>query len=121
MSAVVVARSSSYYSAIHYVLPVLWMTSCLPTISQAHTTILEHILKAAHQVAALRAKSDVCHCHVLLKQAYIVHVHNIRQIWNIVCCLDGLRLGLGQWDSDAELYGVIVISIAFSRLTQTNY
>ena len=67
------------------------------------------------------AKSDACDCRVLLEQAYIVHVHNIRQIWNIVCCLECLRLGLGQWDSDAELYRVIVISVAFTRLTLTNY
>jgi len=33
---VAVARSSSNDQAVHYVLPVLWMTSCLPIISDAH-------------------------------------------------------------------------------------
>ena len=32
MSTMGLARSSSCYIAIRYVLPVLWMTSCLPTV-----------------------------------------------------------------------------------------
>jgi len=58
MLTVAVARSSSDYSAIRYVLPVLWMTSCLPTIGKAKTTLAGHILKVTHKGAVLTTNSD---------------------------------------------------------------
>jgi len=68
--AVAVARSSSDENAIRCVLPVLWMTSCLPLIGQAKAT---PVLKLIHQgAAASGAKSDVCDCLVLKQNRYAV-------------------------------------------------
>jgi len=49
MLSVAVARSSSDDNVICYVLPVLWMRSCLPIINQAKATPMGHILKVTHQ------------------------------------------------------------------------
>jgi len=46
--AMAVARSSSDDNAIRYVLPVLWMTSCLPIIGQAKATPIGHMLKVTY-------------------------------------------------------------------------
>ena len=44
-----VARSSSDDNTIRYVLPVLWMTSCLPIIVQANATRIGRVLRVPHQ------------------------------------------------------------------------
>ena len=54
-----VARSSSDDSAVRYVLPVVWMTSCLPVISQAKVTSPGRVLKVTQQGAEPWAKCDV--------------------------------------------------------------
>jgi len=61
---VTVDQSSSDDNAIRYALLVLWMTSCLP-ISHAKAMPTGHILKEAHQEAALGANSDVYDCLLL--------------------------------------------------------
>jgi len=58
--------SSFSDSAIHYILPVLWMMSCFYTIermSQKSKTML--IFRPVHQVAALGVKSAVTGCILL--------------------------------------------------------
>ena len=50
-----VVRSSDDDNAIRYVLPVLWMTSCLPIIDEAKSTLIWRIIKVVHQ----EAKYDV--------------------------------------------------------------
>jgi len=50
------AQSSSDDSAIRYVIPGLWITSCLAIIGQAEAMFM---LKVTHQGAELGAKSDV--------------------------------------------------------------
>jgi len=60
MLSVVVAGSSSADNVIRYIIyirPVLWMTSCLPTIGQAKATPSAYA-QTTHQRAAPRAKSD---------------------------------------------------------------
>ena len=49
MLTVAVARSFTDDNAIWCVLPVLWMTSCLPIIGQAKATPIGRILKVTHQ------------------------------------------------------------------------
>ena len=49
---VVVARSSSGGVAICYVLPVSWMTSCLPIIGQAKATQIRRLLRMTRRRAA---------------------------------------------------------------------
>ena len=51
MLPVAVAWSSSDENAIHYVLPVSWMTSCLSIIVEAKSTPVGRILKVTHQEA----------------------------------------------------------------------
>ena len=48
---VVVAQSSSDDNTIRYVLPVLWMTSCLPVIGEAKATLIDRVLKLTRQGA----------------------------------------------------------------------
>jgi len=59
-----VARSSSDDSAIGYVLPVLWMTTCLPINDEAKAMPIGRILKVTHNEAATGATSDVYDCLV---------------------------------------------------------
>ena len=44
----VAAAQFSDDTAIRYVLPVLWMTSCLPTVGQAKATLTDRILNQGH-------------------------------------------------------------------------
>jgi len=48
MLAVAVVRSFSDDDAICYVLPVLWITICLPVIGQAKATPTGSILEVTH-------------------------------------------------------------------------
>jgi len=48
---VAVAPSSSDDNAMHYVLPVLWMTPSLPMIGEAKATLTGYTLKGTHQWA----------------------------------------------------------------------
>jgi len=47
-----VTRISSDHNALRYVVPVLWMTSCLPIIGRAKATPVASILKVIHQETA---------------------------------------------------------------------
>jgi len=49
MLPVAVARSSTDDDAIRYVLPVFWMTPCLPIIGQARTTPIGSIFTVTHR------------------------------------------------------------------------
>ena len=58
---------SSGNTAICYVLPVLWMTSCLAIIiGQVKATPVGRALRMTHQEAALGAKSDDYDCLVVV-------------------------------------------------------
>jgi len=62
---VAVARSSSDDSAIRHVLPVLWMTPCLPIMGYIARGQYGRMLKTPHQGAAPgEAKYDVDDCLV---------------------------------------------------------
>ena len=56
------ARSSSVDLATRYVLPVSWMTSCLPVIGESKAARVGRILKVVHQEGSIGAKSDVYDC-----------------------------------------------------------
>jgi len=60
--AVVVTRSSSVDRATCYVLPVSWMTSCLPVIDEAKAARVGRILRVVHHGGSIGAKSDVYYC-----------------------------------------------------------
>jgi len=45
-------RSSSDDNAVCNVLPVLWLTSCLPIVGEANATLIGHIFKVIHEGAA---------------------------------------------------------------------
>jgi len=49
MLVVAVARSSSDDSAIRYVLPVLWITSCFHITGKAKATPIGRVLKVTYQ------------------------------------------------------------------------
>jgi len=57
---------SSGNTAICYVLPVLWMTSCLAIIGREKATPEGRALRMTHQEAALGAKSDDYDCLVVV-------------------------------------------------------
>jgi len=61
---VAVTRFSFDNNATPYVLPVLWMTSCLPITDHAEATPVGRIFKVTHQAAAPGTKCDVCKCLV---------------------------------------------------------
>ena len=56
---VTVTQSCSDNNAIRYVLPVLWMTSCLLIIGQAKATPIGRMLKVTQRTGSTGAKSDV--------------------------------------------------------------
>jgi len=49
---------------MNYILPVLWITSCLSIIVKAKAMPIGHIHNVTHQMAALEAKYDVYDCLV---------------------------------------------------------
>jgi len=76
MLPVAVARSSSDDNAICYVVPVLWMTSCLTIIGQAKVMPIGRILQAIHQGAARTgAKPCAYDCLVFSMITALHHVH----------------------------------------------
>jgi len=86
MLTVAVARSSSIDSAIHYVLPVLWMMSCLPIVSQAKSlrTGSEiwclQLPTIAFYALTLSAHSDCCSfapCTNILTYLFVFHMRNL--------------------------------------------
>ena len=96
MLPVVVARTSSDNSTIRYVLPVFWMTSCLPKIGRAETTPIVRILSDSPR-AAPWAKSDVYHCLVISYSLQMpcvnsttyrmnsIFMHNVFVVLELVC------------------------------------
>jgi len=67
---VAAARSSSDDNAICYVLPDLWMTSCLPVFGQAKATPIARILKVTYQCNR-GLKSDVYDCLVEISETRV--------------------------------------------------
>jgi len=54
---VAMARFSSENNAMYYVLPVLWMTSCVSIMGEEQAALIGRVLKVTHQGAAVEAKS----------------------------------------------------------------
>ena len=58
----VMARRSSDDNKIRCLLPVSWMTSCLPVIDEAKAARVGRILRVVHHGGSIGAKSDVYYC-----------------------------------------------------------
>jgi len=92
MLTVNMAQSFSDKNVIHYVLLVLWMTSCLATVSKAKVMPIGLIFKATYQRAAPPAEFDVCNCIVVQEIERMNEENNrlqerLKQIENQVVCL----------------------------------
>jgi len=77
---------SSGNTAICYVLPVLWMASCLAIIGQEKATPVGRILRMTHQEAALGAKSNDYDCLVVVVVVVVV----------VIACIDVSDLLVGN-------------------------
>jgi len=68
-------------SSIHYVLPVLWTTSCLSLIGQAKATPVGRILRVTHQAAAPWCKVWCLHSCVVVGAAVAVDHTSQSAFW----------------------------------------
>jgi len=82
MFSVSVARSSSYGNAVHYALPVLWMTSCFYIMEQMGQNQSQRICFA--EIVKWRHGGEVCLLRLHLLSACVRHCYIVCSV--VIAC-----------------------------------